>query len=119
MAAQQASSAAIGDDGYRSEDEDSTVETDFAQWPQVEDPVITIEENSALKHDSWAPRNPHSEQGEQNWQYYIPAFTRPGYDDNLEISEDGMKERPRRGDFWSLMRPALLSTDPPASQYAQ
>lgn len=119
MAAQEASSAAIGDDGYRSEDEDSTVEADYLQWPQVEDPVITIKQNSMMKHDSWTPRDPYGEQSEQNWQYYVPAFTRPDYDGNLEISEDGMKERPRMGEFWSLMRPALLSTDPPATQYAR
>ena len=116
MAAQQPSGAARGPDGYRSEDEDSTVDLDLRQFPEVEDPVITLQQNSSMRRDAWAARDAQDQQG---WQHYIPSWSRPGYDDDVEVSADGTMQRPRSGGFWSLMRPALLPTDPAATQYAR
>jgi hypothetical protein len=116
MAAQPDYPASMDHDGYRSEDEDSTNEDFSDQIPDVPDPVITIHQNPSLKHHDPYPRDAE-DQG--TWQTYIPCWTRPGYDDNIEVSYNGRTERPRTGDFWSMMRPALLPTDPRPTQYAQ
>lgn len=110
MAAQQESTA------VQSEDEDSNVELDIdAQFPTIDtwDYTFSKQDAQVLKQDDWAQRNP------DGWAHYIPTWTRPGYDDDIEVNTDGTRERPRRGDSWSRMRPAILPTDPPASQYAR
>lgn len=113
MAAQQASNIAVPHTGYQSEDEDSTVEYDESQFPDVDDPVVTLPADPLLKVESWVPRDA------SGWEYYIPTFTGPGYDDAIEVKGDGSMERPRRGGPRDFMRPALLPTDPAASQYAR
>ena len=113
MAAQYASGVGVAQDGYRSEDEDSTVEFRLDQFPNFQDPVVTIQKDPLLEADSWTSRD------SRDWEYYIPTWTCPGYDDKTEVKGDGTEERPRRGDPWKMMRPALLPTDPPASQYAK
>lgn len=113
MAAQQAHGAGVAQAGYRSEDEDSTVEYSPDQFPDDPDPVVTIQKDPILQADDWANRDA------QGWEYYIPPWTRPGHDDKTEVKPDGTMERPRRGDPFTRMRPALLPTDPPASQYAR
>ncbi|KAJ0107255.1 hypothetical protein J7T55_007625 [Diaporthe amygdali] len=110
MAAQQESTA------VQSEDEDSNVELDIdAQFPTIDtwDYTFSKQDAQVLTQDDWAQRDP------TGWAHYIPTWTRPGYDDDIEVNTDGTRERPRRGDSWSRMRPAILPTDPPASQYAQ
>ncbi|KAK2611512.1 hypothetical protein N8I77_004846 [Diaporthe amygdali] len=100
----------------QSEDEDSNVELDIdAQFPTIDtwDYTFSKQDAQVLKQDDWAQRNP------DGWAHYIPTWTRPGYDDDIEVNTDGTRERPRRGDSWSRMRPAILPTDPPASQYAR
>lgn len=113
MAAQQTSNVAVPHAEYRSEDEDSTVEYDENQFPDVDDPVVELKADPSLKVENWVPRDP------SDWEHYIPTFTRPGYDDEVEVSGDGFLQRPRIGGPRDMMRPALLPTDPAASQYAQ
>lgn len=114
MAAQQTSNIAVPHTGYQSEDEDSTVEFDVSQFPDVDDPVVTLpSQDPLLKVQDWVSRDA------SGWEHYIPTFTRPGYDDGIEVNGDGSMERPRRGVPQFMMRPALLPTDPAASQYAR
>lgn len=108
MMAQQAA-------GYQSEDEDSTHGDDSGQTI-VQDPAIWIQQDPSLMQNDW---DDHVPEGQGRWRTYIPSWSRPGYDDNIEVNYDGTKERPRRGDFWSWMRPALLPSDPRPTQYAQ
>lgn len=111
MAAQQPLVLPVLD--YQSEDEDSTVDYQEDQFPDVVDPAYTIGVDPSLDVDNWVPRDP------TGWEYYIPTWTRPGYHDQVEVSGDGSKERPRMGNPQEFMRPALLPTDPAASQYAK
>lgn len=113
MAAQPISNIAVPHTGYQSEDEDSTVEYDESQFPNVDDPVFALQGDPLLKLQDWVPRD------SSGWEHYIPTFTRPGYDDEIEVNGDGSMERSRRGGPRDMMRPALLPTDPPASQYAR
>lgn len=113
MAAQQSSKVAVPYAEYQSEDEDSLIEYHEGQFPDVEDPRVYLEEDPLSSVGDWVPRDP------SGWEHYVPTWTRPGYDDNIEVSGDGKMQRPRIGAPWGMMRPALLPTDPPASQYAQ
>lgn len=113
MAAQQPPNVAVPHTEYQSEDEDSTVEFDVEQFPDVEDPVVVLQADPALKRQNWRPRDA------SGWEQYIPDFTRPGYDDAIEVKGDGSMERPRIGGPINMMRPAILPTDPAASQYAR
>lgn len=113
MAAQQNPNVGVPHAEYQSEDEDSTIEYDEDMFPDIDDPRVILRSDSSLRVQGWTPRDA------SNWEYYTPSFTRPGWNDEIEMTADGKMERPRTGHPQSWMRPALLPTDPPASQYAR
>lgn len=113
MAAYQTPDVAVPHVGYQSEDEDSFVEFDINQFPDDDDPAVVLEAEPAPEEERWVPRDA------SGWEHYIPTFTRPGYDDAMEVKSDGQMQKPWGGGPREKMRPALLPTDPPASQYAR
>lgn len=113
MAAQENPDMAVPHADYQSEDEDSTIEYDENLFPNIDDPRIVLRADPTLQAEGWMPRDA------SDWEFYTPGFTRPDYDDEIEVTEDGKLERPRRGHAQGWMRPAILPTDPPASQYAR
>lgn len=113
MAAPENPNVAVPHAEYNSEDEDSTIEYDDDLFPDVNDPRVVLRIDPALRVEGWTPRDT------SDWEFYTPSFTRPGYNDEIEVTADGKLERPRKGHPQGWMRPALLPTDPPASQYAR
>lgn len=113
MAAQQTPNVPVPHTEYQSEDEDSLMDFDIDQFPDDDDPSVFLEADEMPEVDDWVPRDA------SGWEHYIPTFTRPGYDDTKEVKTDGSMERPRKERPREIMRPAILPTDPPASQYAR
>ena len=55
------------------------------------------------------------------WQSYVPYWSKPGWDPNIETTMDGSMQRAIRGDAGNFMRPMILprDSDVPRTDYTK